>query len=447
MRDFKNLEHPICHSKGATIYYKKYKVLRAQLATYEDEVYDSWTLRIDKTILDKLDQPLLVRDPKDKTIKVNFAPGILATLKEVKHVKNEFPQRLVPETAQKLFEKFDDFRFWNNTLNKIVELYNYLKTDTSDKEYRLFEAEVTKIDRKMVAAEKSITWNCDDISDYIERLRHDVTELNERVRQSQDNIIEIYHQISQWEERALFIREVDGKKLLNIRDREASRQARYDEITQAGKRITELVAENESLFEVDLDNEKTKKAWSVYLRHLDNIVTDSLLNTVAFSLGYLLDETDVIKRPSPLFSTRLELSQPDIEFRPSLDKKIVDNFFDQTISLVEDIMNMASFVPRVSIQKNVGPNYMETIRKHPELKRLKDDFINRLETVTNKANDKKDSFLEYSHLWTESRQENLYFFLNYSRQVKPMSYMYNWVHLKHCQIAKCRGVKLLTDPV
>ena len=54
-------------------------MLRAQLATYEDEVYDSWTLGIDKTILDKLDQPLLVRDPKDKTIKVNFAPGILAT--------------------------------------------------------------------------------------------------------------------------------------------------------------------------------------------------------------------------------------------------------------------------------------------------------------------------------------------------------------------------------
>ena len=110
-------------------------------------------------------------------------------------LKKEFPERKVPGTAEELFKRFDDFRAYNNCLDKIVDLYNYLKTDTNDKEYRLFEAEVFEIDSQLQSAETSLTWNSEGIDDYIERVRQVVTELNERVRKSQDNIIEIYKQV------------------------------------------------------------------------------------------------------------------------------------------------------------------------------------------------------------------------------------------------------------
>ena len=209
--------------------------------------------------------------------------------------------------------------------------------------------------------------------------------------------------------------------MLNLKDREINKQVRYDEMTAAATKITALVKENKELFEVDLDDEVNKKAWTIYLKHIDNIVADSLLQTVAVSLGYILDETDVKKEPKPLFATRLELSQPDIVFQPSLEREMVNNFFDQAISLVEDIIGMASLVPRISIQKNAGVDYMESVKKHPELKRLRDDYINRLEKVIKKAKEKKDSYLEYSHLWLESRTEHLHYFLNYCRQVRLCS--------------------------
>ena len=195
MKAFKNLEHPICLSKGAERVIQKYKDLSALLVGYEDDVFKAWVVQTEKKTLEGLDRPLLIRNPKDGTLKVNFGRDTLASLKEVKYLKKEFPERKVPGTAEELFKRFDDFRAYNNCLDKIVDLYNYLKTDTNDKEYRLFEAEVFEIDSQLQSAETSLTWNSEGIDDYIERVRQVVTELNERVRKSQDNIIEIYKQV------------------------------------------------------------------------------------------------------------------------------------------------------------------------------------------------------------------------------------------------------------
>ena len=152
-------------------------------------------MQAEKKTLEGLDRPLLIRNPKDGTLKVNFGRDTLASLKEVKHLKKEFPKRKIPDTAEAVFTRFEDFRSYNNCLDKIVDLYNYLKTDTIDKEYRLFEAEVVEIDKMLAPALTTLNWNSDDMSDYIERCREKVTELNERVRQTQDNIIEIYKQV------------------------------------------------------------------------------------------------------------------------------------------------------------------------------------------------------------------------------------------------------------
>ena len=140
---------------------------------------------------------------------------------------------------------------------------------------------------------------------------------------------------------------------------------------------------------------------------------------MAVSIGYLLDETDVRNTPQPLFSTKLELSEPDIIFNPSLERDIVGNFFDQAIDLSDDIYNMGRLVPRIAKQKNASHDYLDGIRRHKELRKLRDDYIQRVEKVIAKAKEKRDSYLEYSYLWLENRQEYLYYFLHYSRQLNP----------------------------
>ena len=65
----------------------------------------------------------------------------------------------------------------------------------------------------------------------------------------------------------------------------------------------------------------------------------------------------------------------------------------------------------------MSANYLETIEAHQELRSLKEELVQRVEKVNHildslipgntqvmeKANAKKDSYLDYSYLWTDSR--------------------------------------------
>ena len=196
MRAFAKLEHPICHSKEANIISQKYKELDNLLTDYEEEVYSRWVAQAEDKSLEGLNRPLLVRDTTTRILKVNFGAATLECLEEVKHLKKDFLKRKIPERLTKLFDRFQDFRAYNNGLDKIVDLYNYLKTDTIEKEYRLFENEVAEIDHKLDPALTSLTWNSEDLLGYIDSVFQLVKGLNERVRQSQDNLIKIQDQVS-----------------------------------------------------------------------------------------------------------------------------------------------------------------------------------------------------------------------------------------------------------
>ena len=105
-----------------------------------------------------------------------------------------------------------------------------------------------------------------------------------------------------------------------------------------------------------------------FSRYLDDIVSNCLLRAVAVSLGYLLDQvqppssqhfhfpflvslswpqTEEKKNPEPLFLAEMELLEPDIIFRPSLNKAIFNNFFTIFTGLIDDIFQMAELVPRI----------------------------------------------------------------------------------------------------
>ena len=418
MKAFKNLNHPICYSSGAELVFKKYKKITAEISGFEENVFGKWSDMIEKKKEEELEIPLIIRN-ENGTIQVNFSRGTLTLLNEVKHFKKEFPKWDLPSNAKSIFKRFEELRLYNNSLDKIATLYNYLKTETNDKEYKLFEGEIVKIDKILLRAEKHMTWNSDDVTEYLEKVLDIVSELNERIRQTQANVTEIVKLVSKWKTVPLFVRNNNPQErpFLDLKKKDELKDARYKSLEEVAERVVFLVDENERLFEVDLDEEILRKAWNIYLRHIDGIVLNALLQTIAVSIGYLLDETDVKKSPDPLFSTQLELSEPEIIFKPSLEKHIVGNFFDIAIDLVDDIFHMASLIPRISKQKNAGKDYLDAIRKHAELKVLRDDYINRIEAVIKQSKEKRDSYMEYSYLWLENKQEYLYFFLNYARQL------------------------------
>ena len=391
------------------------------LFRYEEMVYNNWALAAEQETAESLNRPLVVREAKTGMLKVNFGKETLAILMETKHLKKDFPDRNVPRKASEVFQRFSDFRNYNNSLEQMVALYNYLKSDTQKCEFALIADDVAKLDKNLHAAEHSLTWNSGDMWEYIEGLRTTALDLNTRVKKSQENILKIDKEINQWAEIPLFKRvvtkESEPEGLLDLDTREAKKTKRYGEIEQAVAKIKALLVENEMLFKIKEGGLRLFPRWRKYLQYIDYMISDGLLITIACSIGYLLDETDVNNDLQPLFAVSLELNEPDVIFRPSLDKAITNNFYDLMVSIVDDIFHMAKLVPRVALLEGTDNNYLGVVSGHEELGGLRKLFMSRVEMVIEQANADRLTYLNYSYLWTESRQEYMYYFLNFSRQI------------------------------
>ena len=416
IKDFKGLNHPICYSDGANLVISKYKEMVCLITSYEEMAFSNWTKTVENLTTEDLDSPLLVREDKDGTLKVNLGKHMMSTLVEVKHMKKEFGTRQLPEKVKEVFKRFNEYRGYKNSLDQTVKMYNYLKRNTVREEYSLIEPEIILLDEKLNPAETTINWKTLDLKDFLEELRAVTANLEMRVVQAQENVKKINQEMTKWVNEPLFMRNDDPKaeSLFDMATREEKKTKRYSEIEEACKTVQILIKENETHLG---GQESDIKYWNLYLRYIDEMVIRGLLQTVGVSLGYLLDQTDPKKSPAPLFAAELELCEPDIIFRPSLDKKISNNFFDMIVGLIDDIFNMAKLVPRVHKRKGSSQNYLDTVNTHQELRTLKDDLIKRVEIVMGKANTQKTTYLDFSYLWLESRQDYLYYFLTYARQL------------------------------
>ena len=118
--------------------------------------------------------------------------------------------------------------------------------------------------------------------------------------------------------------------------------------------------------------------------------------------------------PLPLVMGRLELCEPDLIFKPSLDRNMTNNLYDLSMGLLHDIYGMAELVPRVS---NPGETYLGVVWSHKQLEKMRRTFIERVEDTISDGNEAKDSYLQYSYLWLESKTDYMYNFLHYSRQL------------------------------
>ena len=67
------------------------------------------------------------------------------------------------------------------------------------------------------------------------------------------------------------------------------------EVKSCVDKIQKYMAENEECFLIHKRIKPTSRRWRNYLRHVDSIVSEALLYTIATSVGYLLDQTDESK--------------------------------------------------------------------------------------------------------------------------------------------------------
>ncbi len=105
--------------------------------------------------------------------------------------------------------------------------------------------------------------------------------------------------------------------------------------------------------------------WQAYTNYVDRMILAGFSSAVRCSLQYLMDNTDVAQRITPLFEVQLVLSSTEMTFDPPLDFSHSGNFYSIVDKMVASITNMASFIPRVAKHKQLD-NYQVLCRLDSE---------------------------------------------------------------------------------
>lgn len=143
-----------------------------------------------------------------------------------------------------------------------------------------------------------------------------VSDLEQRLQKSKNNILEIQSIMGTWSKSPLYERasargttekQMSADNLMILSDLEERLNKRYREIRDAGERIHNLVQENRRYLQVDENDSNTSEYWKAYVEYIDEMITDGFYAIVQCDLEFFRQETDRKNNPEPLFQILLEL--------------------------------------------------------------------------------------------------------------------------------------------
>ena len=414
MEKMKKVNHGTMESAEAMIIHNKYDEMMQLISNFEGEVYSEWTQEVDDIAKANLNKPLLVRHPHTKKISVNFDPQLEALLREVKYLRQQdSSNRTIPTSADSVFAQCDTFRKFLQNLDVTVVLYNQIDETILDVEYPLIEGKLTTINEQLEKAISQLNWTSDGVWEYIESIRDQVRDLEERVRKSKVNVESISTIMATWAQQPLYQRKKDS--LLNLEERAVTKETRYNQVRLDGQKISGLVAENLQHFQA----QPGSAVWENYLDYLDDLVVDGLYSCVNTSLVYLQQNMDRgAQGLLPLLEAKLELQAPEVVFQPSMKLDSPDGFAALVEGVVEDVFNMATLIPRVASHLE-ATDYVKDMEEIVDLSDKKEEIANCVSLVVDQASKYCSMFDGYTYLWVDDREEFLRLFLLYGHVPTP----------------------------
>ena len=333
----------------------------------------------------------------------------MAVLREVKYLEIRGTED-IPESAANIYDKNDTLRQYVANLDLTVHWYNKVRETVLEVEFPLIEGQLEEIDVQLERAEKDLNWNSEGVWEYIQETRDKVHDLESRVQKAKDNVEEIQKLMGTWSKNPLFVRK-EGKNetLLNLDDRDDRLKKRYGEVEGIGGKIHNLLKENLDFFKAEAESD----IWKAYVDYVDEMVVDGFFNTIHCSLKFLLENTETKTGLDPLFEALLELMAPEMLFNPSLDYGVADGFYDLIDSLVGDIYKQASKIKRLAAHCG-QEHYQPDLEDMEELSEMRQELMDRVQNIMNKACEYRNSFDNYAYLWVDDRTEFMRQFLLYN---------------------------------
>nr|KAJ3421855.1 hypothetical protein HK105_002054 [Polyrhizophydium stewartii] len=447
MEKLKTLNHSVMNTDEASTVKNKYNELLAALDAYEQGIFNKWKDNIIDESEANLNKPVLIREAN--LLKVNFDPKVVALLREVKYFGALSVQP--PPAAVDIYAKAETFRKYIFSLENIANMYNGIRTGVLDVERPLIEDKIQQIDAQIEQGVTSLNWKSESIDTYIAEISGTVGNLSSVLQIMKNNLNQITKILKQWSANPLIERK-DGKKLLNLEEKEAKLNTANEVIRKDGQTILNLVEQTRQLVEAAPETEQ----WSRYRKHVDMIVQKGFWTTVKSSMEYILQnmESDRAAEIGPLLEAKLELENEMLVFTPSMDEDSPEGLMSIIESLIEDIYDVSSLMPRVApVEKPPTPaapakvegdaaattaageesgellegasesgkalgllstendTYLGEMRQDETLDNMRVSIIEHVRNIIESCAQYKEGYDQYTYLWTENRQEYMKQFL------------------------------------
>ena len=433
------MNHNVLQSEEFMVVKKKYDEIYFALESHEQNVFSIWSATISDESEANLHKPILVRE--NGLLRVNFDPKVVALLREVKYFGALSVQP--PEVAVQIHSKAETFRKYIFSLDSISNTYNSIIKGVIDVERPLIQSKVDQIDAQIEIGVSQLNWKSPNIDQYIEQISATVSLLSSNLQIMKNNLNQISKLVKQWSAAPLIERK-DGKKLLNLEEKEAKLTASSEAIKKDGKTVLSLVDNTRSVVEASEENE----AWLKYREYVDGIVSKGFRNAIKTSMDYIFMnmDKDKVSEFGPLIEARLELDHDLVTFIPSMEDDAPTSFKSIVEDLIEDIFNVSALMPRLSplvlpqpaaptpavtappatansdavsiVEKTVkladelaNATYLTEMRKDAALGTLKVGILERVSFIVDSCQTYKDGFDQYVYLWTENRQQYMKQFL------------------------------------
>ncbi|XP_043931285.1 dynein axonemal heavy chain 11-like [Protopterus annectens] len=408
---FRHINHPtlvrgiLQTHEGKLIFDKCEKVL-ALLDKHDEEIYCLWAEGLSAVCESDLNQPLL-KFSDSGLYEVNFDHKLSSVLREVKYL-TLLKHDSIPDIASFLYSKRETLYKYTAALNLVTEWHNRIHTTILDVEFQLVRSDLVKMDEQLQLALKTLTWQSEDLWNYIQETRDLVSNIDSRILNSKQNVGKIQELMDTLSEKTFLVRENNRDiSLLAIEDTKRTYKY-YRMIQETGEKIHHLIKVNQQLFLADSYSDE----WKAYAEYIDGMILDGFIRAIKCSLYYLIENTESTLKSSPLFEVQLLLNGKEMTFKPSLDMAVKSNFYDIMDGLVKDIFRSASFIKRVA-QHIEMDNYQQQVDEMITLTAFHQEIMSRVMGVIHKIKKFQKTFTKYSYLWKDDRNEYLKLFLLY----------------------------------
>ncbi|TYZ65632.1 hypothetical protein PybrP1_006817 [[Pythium] brassicae (nom. inval.)] len=285
MKKLKELNQNVMEREEAKEVYKVYGTIVASLQEFENQKVEEWSRDVEASSQTKLKNPLLVRHPQTRCLRVNFDPALEKLLREIKYLRLLGVE--VPPSALQISAKEETFRRFRGELMYIVDPYNAMIEGLHPLEEPLVRRHITNIDASVGRGVEELNWKSNGVDAFIDECRKAVEGAHEIVTSLKDNLSTIQDTLGAWnspllERQAKPVAVSEHERLHKSYIVQRTLKVR-EGATEIHRRLKQSSA---SIVGVN------QAQWKAYVDYVNNIVVHGVARVICSSLEFLAKQLD-----------------------------------------------------------------------------------------------------------------------------------------------------------